>query len=489
MTDKFKLFGAGRHLSIFLGAGASAASGLPNWNELARRLLVSSKAVNSDGDANLLVNNNNFTDPAFATEAAKQAILERSSGLPDWKHTVQNCLYDGVPKLSPSPLDYATAEYVLGGTRGDTTLMTLNFDILLEKALAGYSGLPRGTKIHVLLDGHEPRNAYGVHHLHGVITPTDSSPDVVLTFSDFNELLADQTAWQRSFIKDCIQHGDLLIAGTTYRDPDIRSWLHAAMRDEKSNHRAYVLLTREALELSREQFDKVKHALEEEWKAVDMTPLLLQDHTDAAQILRELRKVNDPGYESPQDRAKKVWQIHKHRFDKLQEQYVQQLQRDAEWLHDIFGTSELNVSLWLADGCGCIARWASQDRRYRSAADLHRVNSGHDSTWIAGEALGKETILFKNLSADRKKWFKEHIAPIELPEVTRLESSDTHRWKSVVAIPISVQYRELPVFFTAVLSIGLPKLAESYKKTGAQWNKPLQDLANQWGDRLNDNIR
>ena len=480
MMDRFRASTARNHLSILLGAGASITSGLPDWNELARRLLLSSGVVNSLEYARLLVR---LEDPYLAAEAARQAI-----GHKDWHNKIQSALYDKALNANPSPLDYATIEYVLSGNRGDTTLMTLNFDTLLEQALAGYPELPKGTTVAAQSSVDTPNTPYVVYHLHGIVTRR-TTLDVVLTLSDFNELLADTRAWQFTLIKNCIQRGDLLIAGTSYRDPDIRSWLHAAMQQHKHGHKAYVLIAREGLGISHEQFNQISRAIEAEWRAAGLIPILLQDHTDAAQILRELRMVSNLDYLSPQERAEHVWQVHDRQFDELQERYYQQLQHDAEYLRDCFNADAINLSLWLADGQGHVARWASQDRRYRSARDLHRVDSGHDSAWVAGQALSTERLLFKNLDSDWRSWLRDHVASAELPEAARFASSSIHRWKSVIAIPVRVQYRRWNAFATAVLSVGLPEAAESYRHTSATWSSIVLELANQWSDMLSEVIQ
>ena len=126
---------------------------------------------------------------------------------------------------------------------------------------------------------------------------------------------------------------------------------------------------------------------------------------------------------------------------------------------------------------------------YRSTNDLHLVDSGHDSPWVAGQALSTERPLFKDLGSDWESWFHSHVAPAELPVAQRFQSSSIHRWKSVIAIPIRVQYQHWPVFATAVLSIGLPQKAGFYQRTHNDWSLLVTTLANKWSDRLSAIIK
>ncbi|NRD26490.1 SIR2 family protein [Frigoribacterium sp. VKM Ac-2836] len=443
----FRDSGSDQHVTLLLGAGASAASGLPGWEELAVRLLRASGSVPDEDAAWLLVNRQ---DPLLVAEAARRRLGKR------WDQYVRAALYSNLNDLSPSPLHIAAASHALAGDLGESTVITLNFDTLIEDAIdeAGdaVTAEPR-------IDDQRPAGTIPVHHLHGVASVRESQ-DVVLTLSDFNELLGDPDSWQQRLLIACAKKGAIVIAGTSYRDPDVRRWLHVALAAPDASN-ALVLLARESFHVTRPEFDQIKEALADQWSAAGLTPVILEDHSDAAQIIRELRHLHAPGYRAPQERAATLWQAHVDSFQDLQQAYSDQLLSDATSLCTAFNVDRLNATLWIADGQGNVARYAAQDRCFRSIDDVRHVPSGHDSQWIAGRALGAEATVFQDL-----------------------QEGTTSRWGTVFATPIRVELDGLPGIASAVLSVGLPGSAETYFQSTAMWMDTTLDIAVDWGERL-----
>lgn len=448
LMASFRDSGGDRHVTLLLGAGASTSSGLPGWDELATRLLLKSGSVKSEGAAQRLVARQ---DPLLVAEAARNALGPR------WDQGVRAALYQGLDDLVPSSLHLAAAGHALAGSSQDTTLVTLNFDTLLEDAVR-IDGGDEAAESRV--DSVRPAGAHVVHHLHGVAS-LSKSEDVILTLSDFNELLGNPGCWQQELLSDAALQGAIVIAGTSYRDPDVRRWLHVALSAAPDTNAALVLLARQAFDVTRAEFEQIRGALAEQWSAAGLTAVIVEDYTDAAQIIRELRYVHDPSYRSPQERATSLWDAHAAQFGALQKGYSDQLADDAATLRDAFDVDHLNVTLWLADGAGSVARYAAQDRLYRSVEDLRHVPSGHDSAWIAGNALGAEDIVFQNIG-----------------------DGTTSRWGTVFAVPIRVEYSGHPDIATAVISVGLPGVAEKYFESRAMWFYAALDIANAWSERL-----
>ncbi|MCJ1709446.1 SIR2 family protein [Microbacterium sp. VKM Ac-2923] len=444
----FRECGAEKHTTLLLGAGASTTSGLPGWDELVTRLLVGSKAVADERAAGLLLDRQ---DPLIVVEAAKAGFEARQ-----WESKVRAALYSGVTSLSSSALHLAVAAHALQGKADDTSLATLNFDALLEDALREVAL----AEVRSVTDSHERPPDYAVHHLHGVVDPTGSF-DVVLTLTDFLEVLAASDAWQKVYLRDALARGALIIAGTSYRDPDVRQWLHAAGKEAPEGHSAVVLLARQGFAVSRSEFVALEAALERQWQAVGLRPVLLNDHADAAQVIRELRYVNQPGYLAPKERAERLWHIHRERFESLQNGYVDALRGDARRMKSALDVDELNITLWLADGAGTVVRWASGDRVHLDRDGLRAVEIGFDSPWIAGQALGADTVLIQDL-----------------------DTTLIRRWKSVLAAPIIVDFPDHPPMTLAALTIGLPDSAARFESSTVMWQDAFSNLANEWGARI-----
>lgn len=67
------------------------------------------------------------------------------------------------------------------------------------------------------------------------------------------------------------------------------------------------------------------------------------------------------------------------------------------------------------------------------------VPTGHDSPWIAGEALGAEEVRLRDMRRKRKA---------------------QPTWQSILAIPIFASSQNAPDFVTAVLTFGLAKKSD-----------------------------
>lgn len=457
IIDQLRASGAEKHTSLLLGAGASTTSGLPGWDELATRLLVGSGSVVDLESAQLLLSRQ---DPLIVVEAARAEYGDK------WLRKVRNALYEGVASTEFSPLQLATVAHVLGGDPADTSLITLNFDVLLEQALSCALDDQDGSKVRSAADRSESRDdrPYVVHHLHGVVSPTVTD-EVVLTLTDFLNLISDSTSWQMELLRDSIARGAVIIAGTSYRDPDVRQWLHAALQDAPEEHAAIVLLARQGFGVDKAQFAQLKRSLSAQWRAVGMRPVLMHDFSDAAQVIRELRHVNVDGYLAPQERARLIWDFHTDQFEALQSAYVTELGADAEALRRVLDVERLNLTLWIADGEGRLARWAAQDRVYLNPAGLRTVETGYDSPWIAGKALASESLLFQDLPTD-------HI----------------RQWSSVLALPVPTPHPTLPTMTSAVLTIGLPDRARKYEKSKLLWGELLATIGDRWSTRLTESV-
>lgn len=228
--DRFAPLTGDAHLTILLGAGASAPSGLPNWDQFARRVAVLSGLVGNESAASILLSHQ---DQTIVLEAARARSGER------WGKLLNDALYSGLSAdPTPSPLHLAAVGHYLAAP-ATTTLSTLNFDTLLESAVSD-----TGEPVVVSFGGGTRDALPTVHHLHGAIYG-EVAYNTVVGFRDYAELVADEKAWQRQFLSDALARGPLLLAGTSYRDPDIRHWLHLIIRDENPKHPALVTIVRE----------------------------------------------------------------------------------------------------------------------------------------------------------------------------------------------------------------------------------------------------
>lgn len=454
LVERMRAFGAkGASPTILLGAGASVNSGLPGWDELVIRLLVESGAVTSEDAARRLLQSQ---DPTIAAEAARASVDEER-----WKSLILASLLPADGELTPTDLHEAVAQFALEAEDAPVALITLNFDTLLERALhdAGRESSYSASVDAPLVDAEE----LIVHHLHGVVDQSGQD-SVVLTFGDFNSVLAETDSWQETLIAAAVVRGPLLIAGTSYRDPDLRQWVHRALAAAPPLQPPVVLIAREGFKVNRAEFEEISGALEAQWRAVGLSPILIQDHADAAQLIRESRWVDAPGYRPPRQRSQDVWKVHEEHFSQVQRNYNEFLREDAELLRRKCGVQAMNLTLWLADEDGMLARWATQDRMYIDPAAVRRVPSGHDSPWVAAQAMSSEGLLVQNI-----------------------EKSPTGRWASVfgLAVRVSGMSGRWPSHATGALTVAF---ADSKERVGDQWRPSFEVLAAKWGRRITKTV-
>lgn len=283
---------------------------------------------------------------------------------------------------------------------------------------------------------------------------------LVLTLSDFNALGAVAHPWQAAALGEAMSKGPLVLAGTSFRDVDIRQWLHAIATQQRP-HGAPVLalVAREGLGLSRRQFADVADAMRRQWAAVGIEALLVQDHSESAQLLREIPAAGLVDYSVPQDRAARLWREHVEEFTERQASHSALLEFDRQNLPARSG-HDTDLTLWLADGSSELTRWSSHDRLYRTPENLRRVPLGHDSPWTAARAISRNEVLV------------EAAAP---------PPTGSRRWRTIVAGPLTATLPGGPNLVVGALSAAT---TADIGEDEEEWRTAIADLVEVWGDRV-----
>lgn len=449
-----------QHVSVLIGAGASIPSGMPSWHQLARSLVEAAGLF--DGDTDSITRLLNSQDPLMVAELVKANVNDE----PRWRELLRSSLYESQPTPSASAVHLAVARLVVERASGSTSLLTLNFDVLLEDALrSAYEELRSGKEVASRSVDRRPAGGdlQVVHHLHGVVSPDgEDEGDVVLSLSEFVGLGND--AWQFHELQLSLQQGPLLIAGSSYSDPDMRQWIWTLTKNE--NHHAVVaLIGRADTGLTSRQFESARDALSRQWESIGVHPVFLPDFADPAQLVLEGLSGDDPKYQPPSRRLSSAFALVLAEFERFQDDHAAVLASDLEVLRTQLG-DESNVTLWLCDGTGQLVRWASADRRYRAPELLRRIPIQNESRWISSEAAARNEIIAREPSDD--------------PDLTR-------RWRSVVAAPITVDLPHGPPVLGAILSSATPsKLGEHDIDA---WSETLKERANGWTVRLEELAR
>lgn len=452
IANRLKALDTDSYVSVLLGAGASVGAGLPDWTRFLVHCLVESGAITEKALAEAFVRQQDLT---LAAEAAKTAAGDR------WPVVLRQALYGEDRRIPPAELHTASAAFAAERGPGRIGLFTLNYDLLLEVALREVLAERQiDHKVSTRSTKQRARSGFEVHHLHGALPPTGTTASsVILTVSDYNRVGSQSRPWQVSALQDALERGPLILAGTSYRDPDIRQWMHELMAEEDdAEFPVLVFLARESLGLSRQQFDSVRQPLIDQWSAIGVTAIPTNDHLDAAQALRELTHVHENGYIPPAVRAERLWRSLVGDFAAVQQDYAAELDADLSAIREVLPETN-NMTMWIADDQGRLVRWAANDRIYRNPDQLRAVEPGHDSDWIAGRCLARSDLLAQDV-----------------------EQSSTDRWRSVVAVPLVVAIPGGPDFTYGVLSAGstgsiddqaLDLLDETYAALSDKWSEKL----------------
>lgn len=461
-------------LTILLGAGASAASGLPNWEDMVANLLVDAGIIESQTIAKRVAH---LGDLVLLAEAARNAIIEsRADDKGDsWLDALATALYGNASKpLRPSSMQISSALIACEHSKS-VRLSTLNFDQLLETAVKETANeLALSDRLSSTVIREMQSRPPEVKHLHGIIQEPPSAhrkpiSEPIFAFMDYLEQIKNPTSEALRFLQSSLNQGSLLIAGTSFRDPDMRQWL-ADILSSRSNphrHKACILIARESYaydEVDKETFTLMKPALEAQWKSLGFHPIFVDDFEDEAQLIRECPYANNSDYLSPKERILHLWKTltRENVFARVQQAFAAKLRDNiAELTQETEAKDEANATLWIA--CDSkLVRFAAHDRVYLTSELLRSDPIGFDSEFIAGQAYG----------ANDFRYF---------PPDSQADAS-LGRWKTVVATPIVMQAHWCTPLPVGVLSFGLtsrvdnsPMLADLLAKMADEWSSLLEN--------------
>ena len=209
----------------------------------------------------------------------ERRIDTQSSGTSQVRQAVRSKLWD--PKPKPAPIHRALVR--LSNRGGATSLVTTNFDLLLEDAARAinvraptYSlgGIPRPGLSDEFL---------GILHIHGALERNQSKPsDLIVTDEDFGEFYLRRRVVP-DFIYDAARLFNVVLVGYQANDPPMRYLLNAVAAD---GTRFGDLKERFAFVGSK----KVDPVEMQDWKARGITPIWYDSKDSHALLLETLTR-------------------------------------------------------------------------------------------------------------------------------------------------------------------------------------------------------
>lgn len=195
---------ARKRLSVFLGAGASAAVGLPAWRELLRGIAAEfgmavevERVLSGSGEGSA-------REAAPELEAA-QAIADRRGKEVLRERIVKGCAGPRAGLTHALLANLPAKEYV-----------TLNYDTLLEQAAEGYDR-PLGVLPRRLVEGGSIEETW-LMKLHG---STDRPEEIVITKDDYAHFKEHRLAFN-GLVQGLLLTRHMLFAGFGLQDPNVQ---------------------------------------------------------------------------------------------------------------------------------------------------------------------------------------------------------------------------------------------------------------------------
>jgi SIR2-like domain len=219
-------------VSLFLGAGASSAFGLPNWDTLTENLckqavVVRDKNLNNEKQAETIFVNTFYRDRLRFARAVQQSLFPTG-------YEADKVVFADNPLLS------AIGALVMSSTRGRTAgVVTFNFDDLLEKYLA-----MRGFVVEscVKLPSWQSSGDVEVLHQHGLLSSDlNTIPDapIVFTSLDYDDIIGKTGNLWRQRIIGLLQSTTPIFLGLSGRDQNLTSMLKEASEQHASLNDRY----------------------------------------------------------------------------------------------------------------------------------------------------------------------------------------------------------------------------------------------------------
>jgi SIR2-like domain len=275
-------------ICLFVGAGVSKSCGLPNWEQLAERILEETWP-DRGGIADVLRSSERRArskySPIQAMRMARQELDERFNSI------VFKCLYRHAPIVSPTVEALTTFVNV-------TRVLCSNYDDVLEEAYR-----TRGIKCRSLKpDDSLPLNDNEVFvlHPHGFLprnVPLLDDP-IIVSEDDYHDLYARPYSWANMIQLNLLLSFNILFVGCSLTDPNLRRLLDLSRKICPNQH--YALMLNPDFKLSSdanrprwwaEMLSHTKHIETQDLSARGVQPIWYEDHD--SQIPELLKRISE----------------------------------------------------------------------------------------------------------------------------------------------------------------------------------------------------
>jgi hypothetical protein len=296
-------FAAAPAVTIVVGAGASMEADLRSWPELIRRLLERVARENlllkRAADRKDWIERTLARDELLGAGAVVEVLADE-----DLESLLPEALYAeaGPAGYEPGPIADQVAQ--LRMRFGDQlTILTTNYDDLIERALLGAGAGKRQIRSYVQRRAQLPSAAIPVTHLHGYAGREDKPKALVLTEEQYHRMQRGRS-WQEEYVTERLENSLCLFIGTSLTDPNLIRYLYGYRRSSRGH--AAVFVRQGDLEHATPVVRGGREeAIRRRWQRCGVEPVFVDHYADAAQLLYEIghRRDSSRPYEPVAARA------------------------------------------------------------------------------------------------------------------------------------------------------------------------------------------
>lgn len=282
-------------LTLVLGAGASADSGLPDWEKLISNAVEALFAESSMPDVATMLDD--FPGPI------KARFCEAAAGLKAaFRSHLHRALYKNFDPEKPNSTLSALSEFILGldNSPAISNVITYNFDNLLEvnlkRDIARYK-LP--VKIVSVYSEDSYRRSSGknlirIMHPHGFIPHDEgiefiTNTNIVFSEIDYHKHYSDQLFWANLVQLNAFQLKTCLFLGVSFTDGNMRRLLDfASLRAAPLNNHVAIFQQRD----SPNEMDGAalkSFITERDLNSLNVNPFWIEQYKEIPGVLKSIR--------------------------------------------------------------------------------------------------------------------------------------------------------------------------------------------------------
>lgn len=274
-----------RRLTLMVGAGISAAVGIPLWPELIAHLVgayVEKTYAPTLGSEAVDVICATLTDELRSLSPIQTAeFIQSRLSSAELTEVLRECLYRNArPPDSSSPLLRAIVA-LHGGLHG---IVSFNFDDVLERALT-QAGLVHTS----IVSGRDLARIEGlpIYHPHGFLPRSGKgSETIVFAESQYHSQYMASHTWTNVVVQRLLLESTCLFVGTSLSDPNLRRMIDLAHRENDAAQHFYVAVSPRP---SESQYQPaVLEIFQAAHESMGITPVWLESYDEVPALLREI---------------------------------------------------------------------------------------------------------------------------------------------------------------------------------------------------------